>query len=158
MERTLHETDKTTSGLEDVRIPVKLKLAALWASAMFCYIYGDYFLLYQPGKLQDILAGRMAPLGPVTQGVLLGTTISMVIPAVMIFLSLVVKPSLNRWLNVVLGLLYTIFVLLTMSGAWAFYLFLGTVDMILTLLIAWYAWTWPRLAHSEGDTGETDAT
>ena len=37
--------------LEDARIPVRIKLAALWTSAMSCYIYGDYFWLYQPGKL-----------------------------------------------------------------------------------------------------------
>ncbi len=42
------------------------------------------------------------------------------------------------------GVLYTLFVLATMPGAWAFYLFLGTLDMALTALIVWFAWTWPR--------------
>jgi hypothetical protein len=40
-------------GLDDIKIHVKLKLSALWASVMFCYIYGDYFELYKPGKLQN---------------------------------------------------------------------------------------------------------
>lgn len=133
-----------TNRLEDFNVPVKLKLSALWTSVMFCYIYGDYFWLYQPGKLQAMLEGKMAPFGSVTQGVLLGTTISMVIPSVMIFLSLVLKPGLSRWTNIIVGALYTVFVLLTMQGAWWFYLFLGTVDMVLTALIVWYAWKWPR--------------
>jgi hypothetical protein len=33
----------TTRALEDVKVNVKLKLAALWASFMFLYIYVDYW-------------------------------------------------------------------------------------------------------------------
>ena len=135
---------KAGTALDDIKVHVKLKLSALWTSVMFCYVYGDYFLLYAPGKLQEIMGGKMAPLGQVTQGVLLFTSVSMAIPAVMIFLSLALKASLSRWLNIIVGLLYTAFVLITMPGAWAFYLFLGSVDVLLTGLIVWYAWTWPR--------------
>jgi len=42
--------------LEDIKVNVKLKLAALWASFMFLYIYVDYFHLYMPGSVEDILA------------------------------------------------------------------------------------------------------
>ena len=135
---------KDGAALDDVKVNVKVKLSALWASAMFCYIYGDYFWLYAPGKLQEMLGGKMAPFGTVTQGVLVGTSVSMVIPAVMIFLSLVLKAGPNRWLNIILGVVYTVFVLITMPGAWAFYLFLGSVDVALTALIVWHAWNWPR--------------
>jgi hypothetical protein len=34
--------------------------------------------------------------------------------------------------------------LITMPGAWAFYIFLGVVEVVLTALIVWYAWNWPR--------------
>ena len=137
-------TKKAGAPLDDIKVHVKFKLSALWASVMFCYAYGDIFWLYVPGKLQEMLAGKMAPLGQVTQGVLVAVSVSMAIPAVMIFLSLALKATLSRWLNIVVGVLYTLFVLLTMPGAWAFYLFMGSVDVILTLLIVWYAWTWPR--------------
>jgi hypothetical protein len=41
---------KTSStGLDDIKVHVKIKISALWASVMFCYIYGDYFGLYKPG-------------------------------------------------------------------------------------------------------------
>ncbi len=131
--------------LEDATVPVKFKIAALWASAMFCYVYGDFFSLFQPGKLEGMLAGKIAPLGQATQGVLLGVSMSMAIPSVMIFLSLALKPTVNRWLNIIVGLIYTVFVLITMPGAWTFYLFLGSLDMLLTALIVWYAWNWPRV-------------
>jgi hypothetical protein len=137
---------KTPADLADIKVPVKLKLAALWTSVMFCYLYGDYFTLYKPGALQAMLDGKIAPFGPTTQGVLLGVTIAMTIPALMISLSLVLRPVASRWLNVIVGVLYTVFVLVTMQGAWGYYLFLGTVDMVLTAVIVWVAWTWPKQA------------
>jgi hypothetical protein len=137
---------KERQALQDSKIPVRLKLSALWASLMFCYIYGDYFGLYQPGKLQGMLEGRMGPLGPTTQGVLLGTSVLMAIPAVMVFLSLVLTPGLDRWANIILGAFFTVIMLITMPGSWVFYVFFGVVEVALSILIVWHAWKWPRHA------------
>ncbi len=130
--------------LDDIKVHVKLKLAALWTSVLFCYLYGDYFGLYKPGKLNGMLAGNLGPLGPTSQGVLLGLSISMAIPSLMVFLSLALKANASRLLNIIIGVVYTLFVLVTMPGSWNFYLFFGTLDILLTSLIVWYAWTWPR--------------
>lgn len=135
--------------LEELKIPVQIKLSALWASVMFCYIYGDYFGLYKPGALQEMLDGRMGPLGPTTQGVLLGTTIMMAIPSVMVFLSVALKATVNRWANILFGVIYTLIMLITMPGAWTFYVFLGVIEVVLTSLVVWYAWRWPK---REGST------
>ncbi|HJR74988.1 MAG TPA: DUF6326 family protein [Luteimonas sp.] len=132
------------TALADVKIDVKIKLAGLWASLMFCYVYGDYFGLYKPGKLDNMLRGRMGPLGEVTQGVLLGTSIMMAIPALMVYLCLTMKPAVSRWANIVLGLAYAAIMVLTMRGAWDFYLFYGVVEILLCLLIVGHAWKWPR--------------
>ena len=115
--------------MEDVKIHVKFKLSALWASVMFLYIYADYFELYQPGGVvHDMLQGKMPPFGPVTQGILVGTSAMMAIPSVMIFLSLALKPKLNRLLNIILGIIYTLIILATMPGSWAFYLVFGGIE------------------------------
>jgi hypothetical protein len=135
--------------LHDPKINVKLKLAALWASLMFCYVYGDYFGLYAPGKLDGMLAGRMEPLGAVTQGVLLGTSAMMAVPALMVCLSLLLHAPISRWANVALGLAYAAIMLLTMPGAWQFYLLFGVIEVLLSLAIIWTAWRWPR----QHDTG-----
>jgi hypothetical protein len=66
------------------------------------------------------------------------------IAVITVFLSLVLKPSLNRWLNISLGTIYTWVILLTMPGAWMFYIFLGVIEIVLTALIVWYAWKWPK--------------
>ncbi len=129
--------------LDDIKIHVKIKLSALWAAVMFCYLYGDHFRLFQQGELQRMLEGKMWSL-PVTQELLLGTSILMAIPGVMVFLSLALKPNLNRRVNIILGVTYTAIMLITMPGAWAFYIFLGIVEVVLTLLIVWYAWSWPK--------------
>ncbi len=43
-------TIKKTTEMEDVRIPVKMKLSALWAALMLLYIYADHFSLFRPGR------------------------------------------------------------------------------------------------------------
>ena len=139
----MNSIEQDGTGLDDIKIHVKLKLSALWSSVMFCYIYADYFGLYVPGSLQRMLAGKMGPLGPVTQMVLLGTSVTLAIPSVMIFLSLALKPNVNRRLNIVLGLLYTMIILITM-WSWAFYIFYGVIEIALTGLVVWHAWTWPK--------------
>ncbi len=129
--------------LEDIKVHVRFKLSALWCSIMFCYIYGDYFELYQPGKLQEMLSGRTA-LGAVTQGALMGMAAVMAVPSLMIFLSLILPPAANRWINILLGAVYSVIMLLAMQNSWHFYVLLGLIEIVLTLLIIWYAWTWPK--------------
>ena len=129
--------------LQDVEVPIRLKLSALWAALMFCYVYGDYFGLYQPGKLQSMLQGG-GPIGPTSQGTLVAVSILMAIPSLMVFLPIVLPPTLNRWTNITLALLYAVIVGLTTPGSWAFYLFFSAVEVVLSLLIVWYAWSWPR--------------
>ncbi len=132
----------------DVTIPVKVKLSALWIALMFLYIYADIFSLFKPGQLAEMMAGRMGPF-PVTQVSLLTASLLMLIPALMVFLSLALKPKVDRWANIVLGLLYTAVNIGNLVGeTWAFYLFFGVVELVLTLLIVGHAWNWRRgLAH-----------
>lgn len=136
----------TKTALVDTKIDIKFKLSALWASLMFCYVYGDFFGLFKPGRLQHMLDGRMGPLGETTQGVLVGTSALMAIPSLMVVLSLVLKPAVSRWANIVFGALYTAIMLITMPGSWAFYIFLGVIEVLLTATIVWQAWKWPRQA------------
>jgi len=129
--------------LDDSRIPTRLKLFALWTALMFCYVYGDYFQLYQPGKLQAMLNGR-TDIGPVSQQALLSMSLVLAIPALMTFLSLVLPPPVCRWANIVLGAIYTLIMLLAIQGAWQFYIFFGVIEMATSLSIVWYAWRWPK--------------
>jgi hypothetical protein len=130
-------------ALEDIKVHVRFKLFALWSSVMFFYIYGDYFELYQPGKLQEMISGGM-PFGAVSQGVLMEMAAIMVIPSLMPFLSLVLPTGVNRWMNIVVGAVYSVIMILAIRGGWHFYILFGLIEVALTVLIMWYAWTWPK--------------
>jgi hypothetical protein len=131
--------------LQDVHVPTRYKLFALWTSVMFFYIYTDYFELYVPGKLQGILAGQMVPLGPVTQGVLLATAAMLALPSLMIFLSIALTAPVTRWLNITVGVIYTAIQLaVNLRSSWSFYVAMGLLETALTTLIVWTAWRWPR--------------
>ena len=137
------------ASLSDQTIDTKLKLSALWASTMFCYIYCDYFELYMPGKIESMLQGVMRPLGPVTQQVLLGTSLMMAVPSLMIFLSVALPARYNRILNIIVGAFFTVLLaLLAYGAAWYFYKFFAAVEAALTALAVWYAWKWPRIANA----------
>jgi cbb3-type cytochrome oxidase subunit 3 len=131
-----------TAEKEDVKINVKMKLSALWVAMMLIYIYADILWLYKPGAIEKMMEEFMGPF-PVTQGSLLSASILMMIPAVMVFLSLTLKHKVNRWVNIILGVLYTFVNIAKLIGeTWAFYIFFGIVEIVLTLLIVGYAWKW----------------
>ena len=136
--------NKKTTGMEEVRINVKIKLSALWVAMMLLYIYADILSLFRPGQIEEMREGLMGPF-PVTQASLLVASILMIIPAVMVFLSLTLKSKMARWANIAVGALYTLVNISNLIGeTWAYYIFFGIVEIVLTLLIVWYAWSWPN--------------
>jgi hypothetical protein len=130
--------------LQDYKMPIKVKLAALWTSLMFCYIYCDYFGLYERGKVLEMNDGIMGPLGVTTPQIMLGVSIMMAIPSLMIFCTLALKPIISRILNIVFGIAYTLIMIATFIGASLFYQFFATIEIIITLYIAYSALKWPR--------------
>lgn len=132
-----------SSVLDDIKVHVRLKLSALWAAIMFCYIYGDFLGLYRPGNLKGMLEGE-GPIGPTSQATLVAVAVLVAVPAVMIFLSLVLPPVLSRWLNMGVGAVLTAIVIATLPGAWSFYILLSGIEIVLQLSIVWYAVKWPK--------------
>ena len=139
-------TQKTAqNALEDIKASLKLMLATLWASLTFFYIYVDYFALYMPGKIEDILKGRVFVFD-ITQGFLLAALASVTIPALMIFLSVALPAKVNRWTNIIIAAVYIPYTLFNLSGeAWLHMVFGAVVEVILLCLIIRYAWKWPRI-------------
>ena len=137
-------THTTPSSLHaDPPIPRRLQLSAMWASLTFCYLYGDYFGLYKPGKLDRMLDGA-GPMGPASQGSLLVVALLLVVPGLMVSLSLLLPRGTARWLNIGLSLFYATFVAITMPGAWWFYLAYSSIEIVLCLVIVGLSWRWPR--------------
>jgi hypothetical protein len=131
--------------LKDIKVSLNQKLASLWASFMFLYIYVDYFHLYMPNKITDILKGRVFAFD-ITQGFLLAALVSITIPALMIFLSITLPAKTNRWTNIIIAAVYIPFTLFNLAGeAWLHMVFAAVVEVVLLCLIIRYAWKWPRI-------------
>lgn len=135
---------KTKLALEGFRAPTKLKLSALWTSLMFLYVYGDYFNMYTPGKIDRMKAGDVGPVNAADEVAMAALTMMMVVPALMIACSLLLPSVLSKWLNVLFGLAYAAILAMTLPGAPVFYLAYGAIEIPLSLLIAWIALTWPK--------------
>jgi hypothetical protein len=131
-----------SNKLEDVTINVKIKLAALWTSVLFLFIYADYFGLYNPGFITGLTQGKIADF-QITPVLLLGFMILMAIPSLMVFLSLTLKPNANRLINIVVSILQLVFVLGGILDPNLFFIFASSVEVVLLGLIVWYAWKWP---------------
>jgi Family of unknown function (DUF6326) len=131
-------------ALEDIKVNVKLKLAALWASMMFFYIYVDYFGLYKPGIIKNILAGKVFVFD-ITQAFLLTALVLTTIPALMIFLSVALPAKVNRWTNIIVAAVWIPYTLFNLAGEfWMYMVYGAVVEVVLLLLIIRYAWKWPK--------------
>jgi Family of unknown function (DUF6326) len=130
--------------LENTKVSIRIKLSALWVTVMLCYIEGDFTTFFPPGGyIQQSLAGRMGPFRT-SQLTLLAGSAFIAIPCLMVFLSLIWKPTWCRRMNIIVALLYTVVnAVSSFTTHWAYFIFFGLVETVLTLLIVRYAWKWP---------------
>ena len=115
----------------------RANLTTLWIFVMFNYLYADLaMMIFNPGIYQKV-AAEMSSI------TLLIATALMEVLIAMVLLSRILAHRANRWANVIGGLIGTAFVAITLSPRMpAFYLFLATIEIVTTLFIIWYAWTW----------------
>ena len=145
MERPLSTDTKSTTALHDPPVPVRAKLAAAWTSFMFLYIYVDYFALYKPGVVDDILDGVVLEFD-ISQTLLTLFLTSIAIPIFMILLSTTLPARVNRAANLVVASLYIPFAMFNAVGeSWTYFYGLSIgLEVLLLAFILRSAWTWPR--------------
>ena len=135
--------------LDQAFVPVAVKLSALWASTMFIFAYVDIFSFYRPGVVRDILRGKVWEFD-ITQVWALGALALMTVPALMVFLSVGLRPAASRWANIVVAGLYIVVSLGNLAGeSWAYLYFGAVIEVALLVTIIRYAWTWPTRATPE---------
>ena len=141
-------------GLEGVyrikeNVAVTTKLAVLW---LFVAVSNSAIItiaLLAPGVIDDIRSGQVlgAQIGP---ELLLVMAITYYwIPLVMSVLSVTLKNSINRWANIIAGMLYAFFVLNEMisnivSVAYFYGIMMHVSEVVIVALIVWFAWKWPK--------------
>ena len=147
----------TTSAREDVKVNVKLKLAAAWTSLMFFVIYIDYFHLYQPGEI-DVIRGGDIHVFDISPTLLTMMLASVAIPALMVMLSMTLPARVNRATNLVVALLYIPFSMFNAVGeSWTYFYGLSIgIEVLLLAFILRSAWTWPRTPAVPAGPATTD--
>ena len=127
----------------------KMRISVLWiflavsmSAAMILYIMGS-------GVITEIIAGEMEGM-EITAGILMIFALFWLIPLIMAFLTLVLKDTVNRWSNAVLGLFFAVFYIIDISGhlsrgdEFGGHCLMGVAGIIAALLIFWHAWKWPK--------------
>ncbi|MCY7299879.1 MAG: DUF6326 family protein [Ilumatobacteraceae bacterium] len=122
-------------------------MAALWMSMMLIAAFVDIFGLFRADYRADIEAGEVSGF-TIGQGFLLGTTIYVAIPSLMVFLTVVLRPRLNRIVNIVLAVVYALTIVAATIGEWNFYLLASAVEVAQLAAIVHYARTWPRVGSA----------
>lgn len=80
---------------------------------------------------------------PMTQNMLLGIAILMVIPILMVFLSVTLDQPLNRWVNIIVAVFFFLFNLVGLPTYPSLYdKFLIAVSLAFNVVTVWYAWSW----------------
>ena len=129
----MHAKTNAASVLETIKIPVQLKLAALWTSYMFVYAYADILGFYTPGIIEDILAGTVWQF-EITQTWAVGAFALTLVPILMVFLSLTLPARANRTTNIVVAALYAIVSVGNAIGeSWIYYYGLLLSQRLLSL-------------------------
>ncbi|HET7735757.1 MAG TPA: DUF6326 family protein [Nocardioidaceae bacterium] len=132
-----------TTHYNDYWINPRIKIAALWVSMLFVYVYVDLFSLYRSDVRADIEAGKIFAF-TIGQGFLLGVTVYVLVPSLMLFLSLVLSARVTRTANIVVAVLYAITIAGGAIGEWNYYILGSLTEAALLAGVVYYAWTWPK--------------
>lgn len=141
---------KTTNKSIELR-DRKLILSTLWIFTIFNYVYADIFNLFfnpvlQKEATKELLSGNVGSI-QISQGFVLVAALLLEPALAMVLLSRVLRYRANRWANIIVGVLETVYVAFTLFGNTLpnlYYAFYATIEIACTLFIVWYAWTWPK--------------
>ena len=119
----------------------KAKLSTLWTFLLFNMVFADIFSFMYPGSLKQMMAGVVDGT-QITPVFLLIAAIVTEIPIAMVFLSRLLKYRLNRWVNIIGGVITILWVI--GGGSWTVltYIFIASIEVVCALFIIGYAWRW----------------
>ena len=129
---------------QPAHVNVRMKISALWTAMLFVFAYVDIFSLYRPDFRAVIEAGVIGGFA-LSQSFLVGTTAYVVIPSLMVFGALVLRPRVARIASIALSGIYALTIIAGAIGEWNYYILGSAIEVALLAAIAYYAWTWPKL-------------
>jgi len=113
----------------------KVILSTLWIVVLFNMIFADILSFITPGFFGAVNAMQVSP------SLLLVYAVLLEIPIIMVILSRVLKRGVSRWANIVASIITIAFVV-GQGSNYLHYMFFATIEVVLMLLIMWFAWKW----------------
>ena len=119
---------------------MKAKLSTLWIFVMFNMTFADIIGFMEPGTLQTMMAGDVG--FELTPAVMAVISLVQAIPIAMILFSRLLNYNLNRWANIIAGVITILYV--TGGGNWdrASYMVFAAIEIVAMVFIIWTAWKW----------------
>ena len=130
---------------EPFKVNVRVKISALWTAMLFVFAYVDIFGFFRADVRADVESGVVGGF-TVNQTFLLVTTIYILIPSLMVFGALVLRPRINRLANIALSTIYAVTIFAGAVGEWSYYVLGSVVEIALLASIFHYARTWPKVS------------
>jgi len=129
-----------------IKIILREKLSMLWIFALFNYANADLTTLFDPNMVVELVTGALEGTSMLNPMLLFYGAILMEIPMIMIVLSRVLNYKINRYTNIIAGVIKTvaIFLSLFVGTPAIYYIFFASIEFVCTTLIVWYAWKWPN--------------
>ena len=122
----------------------KTRIAVLWVFGAVAMSAHSLFVFMNPALMKEMMAELEAG-GP---GMLVYMSLFWLVPLWLVFLSMTLKNSCNRWTNLILGIIFTIFSIVHLFqpcvGTQVHQWLIAVSMVVVAALIAWYAWKWPK--------------
>ncbi|MCB0080754.1 MAG: hypothetical protein KDE47_07490 [Caldilineaceae bacterium] len=120
-------------------------LSTLWIFVLLNIVFRDIHELFRPGLLAEMMASNVNGV-QITDEVMLLGGVMLEIPIAMVLLSRLLAHRVNRWTNVIVGVV-TVPILFTDGPKDLDDMWFLAIEVVALALIIWYAWRW-RVIHS----------
>jgi hypothetical protein len=134
------EKKMNTSVTPAKKIDTKVLLSTLWVIVMINMLKADILSLNIPGAAEEVAKTSVSTGAAIPQLMLIGAIMGQ-LGIAMIILSRVLKYGINRWVNIVVGIVTIAYIWGGMSS-YPHYIFIAAVETICLLLIIWFAGKW----------------
>ena len=122
------------------KFDTKALLSTLWIVVMLNMLKADILSLFIPGAAEEVARTSASAGASIPQLMLVGAIMGQ-LGIAMIVLSRVLKYGVNRWANIVVGVI-TIAYIWGGMASYPHYIFIATVETLCLLLIVWIALKW----------------
>jgi hypothetical protein len=121
----------------------RIKISVLWLFYTVAFLAVLSLGAFEPGAIEQVMAGEIGGI-KITPELLLTLAILILVPLIMAFLSLTLKGSINRWANIVVGVVFVVLQLIALGEAVAtpvaWEILMEISKVVAPALIVWYAW------------------